>query len=93
MFSFRLKFVCVYTIKHSADVKYENKKNLPSNIKPGFGSLDLSLKLFKGNFFWSGFLSRIGLEKLVIVFLFNSASNGERGDSEPVAQDHVQAFE
>ncbi|XP_052561415.1 zona pellucida sperm-binding protein 2-like isoform X2 [Tympanuchus pallidicinctus] len=44
---YQLKFVCVYTIKHSADVKYENKKNLPSNIKPGFGSLDLSLKLFK----------------------------------------------
>lgn len=50
MFSFRLRFVCVYTIKHSADVHYENKKNLPPSIKPGFDSLDLSLRLFKGNF-------------------------------------------
>ncbi|NP_001385029.1 zona pellucida protein precursor [Gallus gallus] len=44
---YQLRFVCVYTIKHSADVHYENKKNLPPSIKPGFDSLDLSLKLFK----------------------------------------------
>ncbi|XP_015714968.1 uncharacterized protein LOC107312240 [Coturnix japonica] len=44
---YQLKFVCVYTIKHSADIRYENKKNLPLSIKPGFGSLNLSLKLFK----------------------------------------------
>ncbi|NXL92474.1 ZP2 protein, partial [Alectura lathami] len=44
---YRLQCVCVYTIKQTADVRYETKNYLPSSIKPGFGSLDLSLKLFK----------------------------------------------
>uniref|UniRef100_A0A8B9I7Y0 ZP domain-containing protein n=1 Tax=Anser brachyrhynchus TaxID=132585 RepID=A0A8B9I7Y0_9AVES len=44
---YKLKFVCLYTIKQTVDVQYETKKNPSSSIKPGFGSLDLSLKLFK----------------------------------------------
>ncbi|XP_065587158.1 zona pellucida sperm-binding protein 2-like [Cyrtonyx montezumae] len=44
---YQLKFVCVYTIKRSADVQYETKNNMPSSTKPGFGSLDLSMKIFK----------------------------------------------
>ncbi|NXT44255.1 ZP2 protein, partial [Pelecanoides urinatrix] len=44
---YRLKFVCLYAIKQTVDVQYESKKNPPPSIKPGFGSLALSLKLFK----------------------------------------------
>ncbi|NXC47787.1 ZP2 protein, partial [Penelope pileata] len=44
---YRLKFVCVYKIKQTVDVQSETKKNPPSSIKLGFGSLVLSLKLFK----------------------------------------------
>ncbi|KFQ55332.1 Zona pellucida sperm-binding protein 2, partial [Pelecanus crispus] len=44
---YQLKFVCSYTIKQTVDVRYESKKNPPPSIKPGFGSLALSLKLFK----------------------------------------------
>ncbi|NXH16959.1 ZP2 protein, partial [Bucco capensis] len=44
---YRLKFICWYAIKQTIDVKYESKKNPPPSIKPGFGSLALSLKLFK----------------------------------------------
>ncbi|XP_009640093.1 zona pellucida sperm-binding protein 2 [Egretta garzetta] len=44
---YQLKFVCLYAIKQTVDVRYESKKNLPPSIKPGFGSLALSLKLFK----------------------------------------------
>ncbi|XP_075353265.1 uncharacterized protein LOC142407528 [Mycteria americana] len=45
---YQLKFVCSYAIKQTVDVRYESKKNPPPSIKPGFGSLALSLKLFKG---------------------------------------------
>ncbi|XP_055666534.1 uncharacterized protein LOC101924632 [Falco peregrinus] len=44
---YRLKFVCWYAIKQTVDVQYESKKNPPPSIKPGFGSLALSMKLFK----------------------------------------------
>ncbi|NWI32196.1 ZP2 protein, partial [Sula dactylatra] len=44
---YQLKFVCFYAIKQTVDVQYESKKNPPPSIKPGFGSLSLSLKLFK----------------------------------------------
>ncbi|XP_051471952.1 uncharacterized protein LOC127383310 [Apus apus] len=44
---YQLKFVCWYAIKQAVDVQYESKKNPPPSIKPGFGSLVLSLKLFK----------------------------------------------
>ncbi|KAM9297930.1 uncharacterized protein RDI95_000849 [Morus bassanus] len=44
---YKLKFVCFYAIKQTVDVRYESKKNPPPSIKPGFGSLSLSLKLFK----------------------------------------------
>ncbi|KAM6085639.1 uncharacterized protein LJ206_007224 isoform 2-T2 [Theristicus caerulescens] len=44
---YQLKFVCLYTIKQTVDVRYESKKNPPPSIKPGFGALALSLKLFK----------------------------------------------
>ncbi|NXG84205.1 ZP2 protein, partial [Stercorarius parasiticus] len=44
---YRLKFACSYAIKQTVDVRYESKKNPPPSIKPGFGSLALSLKLFK----------------------------------------------
>ncbi|KAM6082337.1 uncharacterized protein VSU04_002694 [Chlamydotis macqueenii] len=44
---YQLKFVCLYTLKQIVDVQYESKKNPPPSIKPGFGSLTLSLKLFK----------------------------------------------
>ncbi|KAM9562013.1 uncharacterized protein ACIB01_005423 isoform 1-T1 [Guaruba guarouba] len=47
MLVYRLRFVCWYAIKQAVDVQYESKKNPPPNIKPGFGSLALSLKLFK----------------------------------------------
>ncbi|NWW83862.1 ZP2 protein, partial [Rhynochetos jubatus] len=46
---YRLKFACWYAIKQTVDVQYESKKNPPPSIKPGFGSLALSLKLFKEN--------------------------------------------
>ncbi|NXJ80280.1 ZP2 protein, partial [Trogon melanurus] len=44
---YQLKFVCWYAIKQTVDVQYESKKNPPPSIKPGFGALTLSLKLFK----------------------------------------------
>ncbi|NXN74823.1 ZP2 protein, partial [Himantopus himantopus] len=44
---YQLKFVCSYAVKQTVDVRYESKKNLPPSIKPGFGSLALSLKIFK----------------------------------------------
>ncbi|NXI39124.1 ZP2 protein, partial [Galbula dea] len=44
---YQLKFVCWYAIKQTVDVKYESKKNPPPSIKPGFGTLIVSLKLFK----------------------------------------------
>ncbi|XP_010018289.1 PREDICTED: uncharacterized protein LOC104409952 [Nestor notabilis] len=44
---YRLKFVCWYAIKQALDVQYESKKSPLPSIKPGFGSLTLSLKLFK----------------------------------------------
>ncbi|KFV20366.1 Zona pellucida sperm-binding protein 2, partial [Tauraco erythrolophus] len=44
---YQLKFVCSYAIKQTVDIRYESKKNPPPSIKPGFGSLGLSLKLFK----------------------------------------------
>ncbi|KAM9382216.1 uncharacterized protein LRP34_000554 [Phaethornis superciliosus] len=48
---YQLKFVCWYTIKQTIDVQYESKKNPPPSIKPGFGSLGLSLKLFKDKYY------------------------------------------
>ncbi|NXN93710.1 ZP2 protein, partial [Rhinopomastus cyanomelas] len=44
---YQQKFVCWYAVKQTLDVLYESKKNPPPSIKPGFGSLVLSLKLFK----------------------------------------------
>ncbi|NWZ44562.1 ZP2 protein, partial [Brachypodius atriceps] len=44
---YQLKFLCSYAVKENADVQYESKKNPPPSIKPGFGCLALSLKLFK----------------------------------------------
>ncbi|NXU47879.1 ZP4 protein, partial [Turnix velox] len=44
---YRLKFGCSYAIKQTVDVQYESKRIPPPSIKPGFGSLVLSLKLFK----------------------------------------------
>ncbi|NXJ02941.1 ZP2 protein, partial [Psophia crepitans] len=44
---YQLKFACSYAIKQTVDVRYEPKKNPLLSIKPGFGSLGLSLKLFK----------------------------------------------
>ncbi|NXX39492.1 ZP2 protein, partial [Tricholaema leucomelas] len=44
---YQLKFACWYGIKQTLDVKYESKKNLPPSIMPGFGSLALSMKLFR----------------------------------------------
>ncbi|NXP68401.1 ZP2 protein, partial [Chloropsis cyanopogon] len=43
---YQLKFLCFYAVKQTADGQYESK-NPPPSIKPGFGCLDLSLKLFK----------------------------------------------
>ncbi|NXR33219.1 ZP2 protein, partial [Zosterops hypoxanthus] len=43
---YQLKFLCSYAVKQN-DVLYEPKKNPPPSIKPGFGCLALSLKLFK----------------------------------------------
>ncbi|XP_030347032.1 uncharacterized protein LOC115610107 [Strigops habroptila] len=48
---YRLKFVCWYAIKQAVNVQYESKKNPPPSIKPGFGYLALSLKLFKEKFY------------------------------------------
>ncbi|NWV78213.1 ZP2 protein, partial [Dasyornis broadbenti] len=42
---YRLKFLCSYAVKQT--VQHKSKKNLPPSIKPGFGCLALSLKLFK----------------------------------------------
>ncbi|NXH89376.1 ZP2 protein, partial [Edolisoma coerulescens] len=44
---YQLKFLCSYAIEQNADVRYESKKNPPPSVKPGFGCLALSLKLFK----------------------------------------------
>ncbi|NWR48255.1 ZP2 protein, partial [Regulus satrapa] len=44
---YQLKFLCSYAVKQTADVQYESKKNPPPTMKPGFGCLALSLKLFK----------------------------------------------
>ncbi|NXI80667.1 ZP2 protein, partial [Rhipidura dahli] len=44
---YQLKFLCSYAVKQTADVRYEYRKNPPPSIKPGFGCLVLSLKLFK----------------------------------------------
>ncbi|XP_010184926.1 PREDICTED: zona pellucida sperm-binding protein 2-like, partial [Mesitornis unicolor] len=44
---YQLKFVCSYAIKQTVDVRYESKRNPPPSVKPGLGSLSLSLKLFK----------------------------------------------
>ncbi|NWS55624.1 ZP2 protein, partial [Chunga burmeisteri] len=44
---YQLKFACSYAIKQTVDVRYESKKNPPPSIKPAFGALSLSLKLFK----------------------------------------------
>ncbi|XP_054036142.1 uncharacterized protein LOC104308314 [Dryobates pubescens] len=44
---YQLRFACWYAIKQAVDVKYESKNHPPPNIKPGFGSLALSMKLFK----------------------------------------------
>ncbi|NXG48592.1 ZP2 protein, partial [Psilopogon haemacephalus] len=44
---YQLKFVCWYGLKQTLDVKYDSKKNPPPSIKPGFGSLALSMKLFR----------------------------------------------
>ncbi|NXY08685.1 ZP2 protein, partial [Pteruthius melanotis] len=43
----QLKFLCLYAVEQNVDVRYESKKNPPPSIKPGFGCLALSLKLFK----------------------------------------------
>ncbi|NWI40931.1 ZP2 protein, partial [Picathartes gymnocephalus] len=44
---YQLKFLCSYAVKQTANVLYESEKNPPPSIKPGFGCLALSLKLFK----------------------------------------------
>ncbi|NWU26206.1 ZP2 protein, partial [Dyaphorophyia castanea] len=44
---YQLKFLCLYAVEQTVDVRYEFKKNPPPSIKPGFGCLALSLKLFK----------------------------------------------
>ncbi|XP_014750397.1 PREDICTED: uncharacterized protein LOC106865064 [Sturnus vulgaris] len=44
---YQLKFFCSYAVKQTADVQYESKKNPLPSIKPGFGCLTLSMKLFK----------------------------------------------
>ncbi|NXC37519.1 ZP2 protein, partial [Campylorhamphus procurvoides] len=43
----KLKFVCWYAVKQTVDVRYESKKTPLPHIKPGFGSLALSMKIFK----------------------------------------------
>ncbi|NWY71902.1 ZP2 protein, partial [Erithacus rubecula] len=42
---YQLKFLCSYAVRQTVD--HESKKNPPPSIKPGFGCLNLSLKLFK----------------------------------------------
>ncbi|NXM47442.1 ZP2 protein, partial [Gymnorhina tibicen] len=44
---YQLKLLCSYAVEQTVDVRYESKKNPPPSIKPGFGCLALSLKLFK----------------------------------------------
>ncbi|KFQ66192.1 Zona pellucida sperm-binding protein 2, partial [Phaethon lepturus] len=44
---YQLKFVCWYAVKQTVDIQYESKNNPPPSIKPGFGALALSMKLFK----------------------------------------------
>ncbi|NXC64868.1 ZP2 protein, partial [Aleadryas rufinucha] len=44
---YQLKFLCSYAVEQTVDVRHESKKNPPPSIKPGFGCLALSLKLFK----------------------------------------------
>ncbi|XP_050171686.1 uncharacterized protein LOC126640166 [Myiozetetes cayanensis] len=44
---YRLKFVCSYAVNQAVNVRYESKKNPLPHVKPRFGSLALSLKLFK----------------------------------------------
>ncbi|NXN85296.1 ZP2 protein, partial [Bombycilla garrulus] len=44
---YQLKFLCSYAVEQTADVQHESKKSPPPTIKPGFGCLALSLKLFK----------------------------------------------
>ncbi|NXA09995.1 ZP2 protein, partial [Sapayoa aenigma] len=44
---YQLKFGCSYAVKQTVDVRYKTKKKPLPDIKPGFGSLTLSLKLFK----------------------------------------------
>ncbi|NWJ08666.1 ZP2 protein, partial [Crypturellus undulatus] len=48
---YQLKCICWYAIKQTVDVQYESKNNPAPSIKPGFGSLALSLKLFKDKTF------------------------------------------
>ncbi|NXP56488.1 ZP2 protein, partial [Heliornis fulica] len=45
--AYQLKFACSYTIKQMVHIRYELKKNPPPVVKPGFGALALSLRLFK----------------------------------------------
>ncbi|KFP69980.1 Zona pellucida sperm-binding protein 2, partial [Acanthisitta chloris] len=45
--AYQLKFVCWYAIKQTIDVQYESKNRPLPSIKPGIGSLALSLTLFK----------------------------------------------
>ncbi|NWW64145.1 ZP2 protein, partial [Ifrita kowaldi] len=44
---YQLKFLCSYAVEQTVDVRYESEKTPPPSIKPGFGCLALSLKLFK----------------------------------------------
>ncbi|XP_041888680.1 uncharacterized protein LOC121666803 [Corvus kubaryi] len=44
---YQLKFLCLYAVEQTVDDRYESKKSPPPSIKPGFGCLTLSLKLFK----------------------------------------------
>ncbi|KAM4784905.1 zona pellucida sperm-binding protein 2-like isoform 2-T2 [Cyanocitta cristata] len=44
---YQLKFLCSYAVEQTVDARYESKKSPPPSIKPGFGCLTLSLKLFK----------------------------------------------
>ncbi|NXO15638.1 ZP2 protein, partial [Oriolus oriolus] len=44
---YQLKFLCSYAVEQTVDVRYEPKKNPLPSVKPGFGCLALSLKLFK----------------------------------------------
>ncbi|KAJ7412706.1 hypothetical protein BTVI_45693 [Pitangus sulphuratus] len=44
---YRLKFVCSYAVNQAVNVRYKSKKNPLPHVKARFGSLALSLKLFK----------------------------------------------